>query len=195
MADIVMIIFEFQKNDKRDIQVHMFRTSDRSLNPVIAWARTVQRVRNYPNTTNDSTVCTFMDSKGNLVQIQSTQVRDWLKTVVNLIGVDVLGFTSDDVGLHSIRSGGAMAMFLSKTSTIIMMRVGRWSSNAFLEYIREQVENFTVDVSENMIKFETFFNMNNDQIRGESSNDNENGPDRVPFQVNYLQLSLRGTIE
>ena len=70
------------------------------------------------------------------------------------------------------------------------MHVGRWSSDAFLEYIGEQGENFTVDVSENMIKFETFFNMSNDQTRGESSNNNENGPDRVPFQVNYSQLSL-----
>ena len=38
-ADIVMIIFEFQNNDKRDIQVNMFRTSDDILNPVIAWEK------------------------------------------------------------------------------------------------------------------------------------------------------------
>ena len=192
-SDIVMIIFEFQMNDKRDIQVHMFRTSDKSLNPVIAWARTIKRVWSYPGTTEDSTVCTFLDSKGKLVQIQASQVRDWLKATVELIGADTLGFTPEDVGLHSIRSGGAMAMFLSKTSTIIMMRVGRWSSDAFLEYIREQIENFTVDVSENMIKFETFFNMSNEQSsESRSSYDKENGPDRVPFGVNYSQLSLRG---
>ena len=41
-SDIVMIIFEFQKNDKRDIQIHMFRTSDDILNPVIAWADTAK---------------------------------------------------------------------------------------------------------------------------------------------------------
>ena len=190
-ADIVIITFEFQKNDKRNIQIHMFRTSDSSLNPVTAWARTVQRVWSYADTTKDSTVCSFKNSKQKIVQIQSTQVRDWLKTIVDLIGAEILGFTSIDIGLHSIRSGGAMAMFLSKTSTIIMMRVGRWSSDAFLEYIREQVENFTVDVSENMLKFETFVNISSDQptdIR--TSQNNENGPDRVPFQVNYSRLSL-----
>ena len=32
-SDIVMITFEFQKNDERDQQVHMFRTSDKVLNP------------------------------------------------------------------------------------------------------------------------------------------------------------------
>jgi hypothetical protein len=190
-AEIVIINFEYQKNDKRDVQVHMFRTSDDILNPVIAWARTVQRLLKYTGTTKDTTVCTFKNSKGQIVQIRSIQVRDWLKAVVDLIGVDKLGFTSTDIGLHSIRSGGAMAMFLSKTSTIIMMRVGRWSSDAFLEYIREQVENFTVDVSENMLKFESFFNIHNDQTNNtESSYNNENGPDRVSFQVNYSRMSL-----
>jgi hypothetical protein len=192
-AEIVMIIFEFQKNDKRDIQIHMFRTSDAILNPVIAWANTVKRVRSYPGSSDDTTVCTFQNTNMKLSQIQATHVRDWLKSIVDLIGVDELGFTSEDIGLHSIRSGGAMAMFLSKTSTIIMMRVGRWSSDAFLEYIREQIENFTVDVSENMIKFESFFNMSNEQTSESiSSYNKENGPDRVPFGVRYSKLSLQG---
>ena len=71
-----------------------------------------------------------------------------------LIGDYILGFSKDDIGLHSIRSGGAMAMFLSGTSIIIIMKVGRWSSEAFLEYIREQVETFTLGVSQGMLEFE-----------------------------------------
>ena len=77
-------------------------------------------------------------------------------------------------------------MFLSKTSTIIMMRVRRWSSEAFLEYIREQVENFTVGVSENMIKFETFFTMTRESqsdTTTESTTNNENGPDNVNVKL------------
>ena len=49
-----------------------------------------------------------------------------------------------------------MAMFLAGTPTIIIMRIGRWSSEAFLEYIREQVEQFTQGVSRNMLQFEHF---------------------------------------
>ena len=67
-----------------------------------------------------------------------------------------LGFTKDEIGLHSVRSGGAMAMFLSGVATIIIMRIGRWSSEAFLEYIREQVEQFTMGVSKKMLQFENF---------------------------------------
>jgi len=64
---------------------------------------------------------------------------------VILIGKEVLGFTELEIGLHSIRSGGAMAMFLSGVSMIIIQRVGRWRSDAFLEYIRDQVESFTLE--------------------------------------------------
>jgi hypothetical protein len=192
LADIVMIVFEFQKNDKRDVQIHMFKTSDDVLNPVIAWAKTVKRVWSYPNATADLKVCHFLDQNGKLCMIKANDVRDWLRATVSLIGEDVLGFTAEDIGLHSIRSGGAMAMFLSKTSTIIMMRVGRWSSEAFLEYIREQVQDFTVGISENMLEFESFMNMNRNQpidLKLASTN-NENGPETIPFQIEFSQLAL-----
>ena len=47
-------------------------------------------------------------------------------------------------------------MFLAGVATIIIMRIGRWSSEAFLEYIREQVEQFTLGVSKKMLQFENF---------------------------------------
>ena len=47
-------------------------------------------------------------------------------------------------------------MFLLGVATIIIMRIGRWSSEAFLEYIREQVEQFTMGVSKKMLQFENF---------------------------------------
>ena len=39
---------------------------------------------------------------------------------------------------------------------IIIMHIGRWSSEAFLEYIREQVAQFTLGVSKKMLQFENF---------------------------------------
>ena len=124
-----------------------------------------------------------------------------MRAIVAVIGFDVLGFDKEDIGLHSIRSGGAMAMFLSGTSVIIIQRVGRWSSEAFLEYIREQVESFTLDVSKNMLKFEEFLNLHdeNENSTNEETEDNdineqenENGPEFIPFSINFNSLSLQG---
>ena len=128
----------------------MFKSGDSVLCPVKAWAYTVQRVRLINSSSLDSPVCTFQDDKGNITLLTSNYARSRLRAIVSLLGEEELGFTKDDIGLHSIRSDGAMAMFLSGTSVIIIQRVGRWSSEAFLEYIREQVESFTLDVSKNV---------------------------------------------
>ena len=84
---------------------------------------------------------------------------------MNLLGKQILGFTKDDVGLHSIRSGGAMAMFLSGVSEIVIQRIGRWESFAFLDYIREQVESFTYGVSNKMLENERLYHLNAVQCR------------------------------
>ena len=92
-----------------------------------------------------------------------------------------------------------MEIFLSGTSVIIMMRVGRWSSEAFLEYIREQVESFTFGVSQIMLKFKEFFNLSRENSENSTHEVinvddvdfvNEDGQDSVPFRTKFNGLSL-----
>ena len=116
-----------------------------------------------------------------------------------LIGEDALVFNKDDIGLHYIREGGAMEIFLSGTSVIIMMRVGRWSSEAFLEYTREQVESFTFGVFQRMLKFEEFFNLSRENSENSTYEViniddvhfvNKDGLDSVPFRIKFNGLAL-----
>ena len=102
-----------------------------------------------------------------------------------------LGFGKDGIGLHSVRSGEAMAMFLYGVSEIIMMRVGRWSSEAFLEYIREQVDSFTLVVAQKMLQFEKFHHLNDkenklhlDNCRSTCTKEGV-GASHIPFTVHY----------
>ena len=197
-SDLVRIRFEYQKNDRRDVCIHMFGTDDVILNPVAAWAATVYRVRTIPEANEHTEVCMFQSAEGVKTQISSEHVRTKLRSIVDLIGIEELGFAKDDIGLHSIRSGGAMAMFLSGTAVIIIMRIGRWSSEAFLEYIREQVESFTIGVSQRMLQYEAFFNLNTtnttvtetEELESPPTPANENGHDSVPFRVNFNSLAL-----
>ena len=197
-ADLIIILFEFQKNDWRNHSVHMFRTDDPLLCPVTAGAIIVKKVLSIPGATSDSKICSFLSSDGKVSCINSAQALPRLRAVVELIGKASLGFTKDDIGLHSIRSGGAMAMFLAGTATIIIMRIGRWSSEAFLEYIREQVEQFTQGVSRNMLQFEHFNTTESDASEFRSAdleelfiaNDKSDGAPSVPIEH---EITFTGT--
>ena len=199
-ADLIIILFEFQKNDWRNHSVHMFRTDDPLLCPVVAGAITVKRVLSIPGATPDSKICSFLPSNGKIMCINSAQALPRLRAVVEMIGKASLGFTKDDVGLHSIRSGGAMAMFLAGTATIIIMRIGRWSSEAFLEYIREQVEQFTRGVSKNMLLFEHFNTIDSGEPEFRSADlgelfiahDKSDGAPSIPIEheITFTETSL-----
>ena len=142
-ADIIILTFEFQKNDWRNHSVHLWRTDDPLLCPVKAGARIVKEIWSYPKCTEEFKINTLLTEDGTITNINSAQVLPHLRSIVDLIGETSLGFKSKDIGLYSIRSGGAMAMFQSRISTIIIQQIGRWSSKVFLKYIREQVESFS----------------------------------------------------
>ena len=190
-ADLVIITFEFQKNEQRDYKVHMFRTTDALLCPVKAAARTVKRVRNIPGSSDESKICSFFTENGKVSDINSAQVLPRLRAIVRIIGEDILGFKDTDIGLHSLRSGGAMAMFLSGVSTIVIKRIGRWMSDAFLEYIREQVESFTFGVAQRMLDFEHFHTINaNASIIPDFEEHNEDGPFEITHNVHITEFAL-----
>jgi hypothetical protein len=200
-ADMVIITFEFQKNQLRNQTVHMFKTDDEILNPVLAWSKTVQRIwQTIPNASDDTKVCAFFEN-GRVFDIDSTQIRPKLRAIVELIGQHELGFSKEDIGLHSIRSGGAMAMFLSGVSEIIIQWVGRWVSFAFLEYIREQVDSFTIGVSQKMLLYENFHHLNENETKKMTDTEkqapipSEDGEfTKMPFTVHYSRGVLNDKI-
>ena len=194
-ADMVMITFESQKNDWQSKSVHMFKTKDKVLCPVKAWARVIQRLMaTIDDFSVDTVVCAYK-SNNTVIHLTGDLVRSKLQTIVELMGEDTLGFSKDDIGLHSIRAGGAMAMFLSGVCEIIIQRVGRWSSFAFLEYIREQVDCFTAGVSTKMLEHEDFYHLNEEQSLKILQNTQLNpqggdGPEDVPFNIRFSNMVL-----
>eukprot|EP00957_Ditylum_brightwellii_P039652 3000198-Ditylum_brightwellii.AAC.1 len=72
---------------------------------------------------------------------------------------DKLGFKAEDIGTHSIRLAAAMSMFLDNIPVFLIMLVERWSSDAFLKYIRKQVLESSKGISKKMIKNDLFFTL------------------------------------
>ena len=75
------------------------------------------------------------------------------------IGEDRLGFPVSELGTHSVRSGAAMAMHLDGVPVYSIQLIGRWSSDAFMRYIRAQVQEFAQKISGRMIRHQDFFSI------------------------------------
>jgi hypothetical protein len=156
-AESVSIDFGMQKSNIRDESVSQDNNYKDELNPVTLLAFTVKRLQRYPGYSSKWEVFTFYDGK-NFSKISSTEILVDLRCSVDAIGIDVLGFTSDEIGTHLVRASLAMMMYLSREQIYTIMLVGRWSSDAFLAYIEKQVKEFTKGVSTRMLENETFYN-------------------------------------
>ena len=153
----VTITFESQKNNESFESITMHRTPPGDpLCPVQTWAAIVKRILAYDGTDTDTPVNTFL-FKGQLKQISSRTILLKLRTAVTIIGEELLGFTASEIGTHSIRSGAAMAMYLDNVPIFTIMLIGRWKSDAFLAYIRKQVEQFSHNVSTRMLSHIDWF--------------------------------------
>ena len=123
--------------------------SHHSLCPVIAYASLTHRILNYKNTSLNTSINTVLIGD-KLSEITSTDILHKLRQTVRLIGLDDLGFHPHEIGTYSIRSSTAMQLFLAKIPTYTIMLLGRWSSDAFLRYLRRQVLEFSRGLSEVM---------------------------------------------
>ena len=158
LADSVSIDFGEQKSDIKDETV----TQDANfqpdgLDPVPLWAKTVTRLRSYPNFSDEWEVFKFYNN-GKLTNITSKEIINDIRAAVDFIGVDILGFKSNEVGTHSVRSSLAMDLYLAREAIYTIMLLGRWSSDAFLSYIEKQVKEFTRGASSRMLQNETYYN-------------------------------------
>ena len=86
----------------------------------------------------------------------SSPVRSALITLAlcaasTIIGPHV-GFTPDDVSLHSMRAGGAMALLMARVGKDTIRLVGRWRSNEMLRYLHMTAQTFTEGLAMRMFQ-------------------------------------------
>jgi hypothetical protein len=162
-ADCVSITFDFQKRDSKGDVITQHRCSDPLLCPVKVWARIIRRLTSYQSTSPTTQVNTYIHPDGSTHYFSGKDLLSRIRLAAATLGEDELGFSPDQVGLHSARSGAAMAMYLAGVPVVTIMLLGRWSSDAFLRYIRRQVKEFSGGVSQKMISNERFFTISSIQ--------------------------------
>jgi hypothetical protein len=163
-ADCVSITFERQKKDEKMDTITQMASGDRTLCPVRAAAAIVKRIKKYPGASLHSPISTVLNH-GIIEHVTSNHVIDVLRDAVGAIGEARLGFKKEDVGMHSIRSGAAMAMYLGECPVFMIMLIERWSSDAFLRYIQKQVMEFSQNVAKKMLSCQNFRHIPNIHMR------------------------------
>ena len=158
-APCVTYTFKDQKNGEKYEQVTQQATNDPVMCPVRMSAAIVTNILNIKGASTKSKICSYQTSEGKLREITQTMLLKEHRNTADAIGEDRLGFTSQEIGTHSVRSSAAMSMFLANTPIFVIMMVGRWSSDAFLKYIRRQVLQSVRGVSTKMISNDLFWSL------------------------------------
>ena len=142
LASSVSITFEEHKRGSKGDTITHHRTKDSVLCPVKVWAKIVSRILSYESSGPDTLVNMFRLNTGVMHKFSGKDLLMHLQRAAASLGSDSLGYTPDQIGLHSARSGAAMAMYLAGVPVFTIMLLGRWSSDAFLRYIRKEVQEF-----------------------------------------------------
>jgi hypothetical protein len=154
------VTFAHQKNNHKHETRTQQRTTDDILCPVRAWSSTIIRLASYPNT-NDNTPINLVYDRSSptplrLSYISQKSTNTLLRLTCRLQPPQHFGYLPTNVGSHSLRSGAAMALFLANEPVHKIMILGRWSSDAFLAYIRPQVQEWTSGMSISMSSIQNF---------------------------------------
>ena len=111
-----------------------------------------------PNSSTNTYINTYY-VRDKAYHIRDADVTAKLKETVTAIGPSILGFTENKVGTHSIRTSTAMAMVLAQKDIYLIKLIGRWESDAFMRYIRPQIQEFTIGLSSDMTQLSNFYTL------------------------------------
>jgi hypothetical protein len=140
-----------QKNGRMGQTIHHHATGAPNC-PIRAIARRVHHILTN-NGNSDNILCDVRmtaSTSAEWLQVTPGDMIKQLRHAVRSSGLIHRGIAPDLVGVHSLRAGGAMALKLTGSSDTTIMKMGRWTSLTFLNYIHEQIAHLSADLSQQM---------------------------------------------
>ena len=146
-ADLATLKITNQKNGRMGQTITQHATG-KDLCPVKALAHIVHDVLAHGGT-EDSLLC---DVKVNnkWVHVESMHMIRAVRATCAALNLQERAIDPDLVGAHSLRAGGAMALKLHGYDDTTIMKMGRWTSLTFLQYIHNQIAHLSKDISRKM---------------------------------------------
>jgi len=157
----VSLTIDNQKNGRRGETISHHALEDKK-NPCCPVKALVARVIDLVNdkAKPETLLCAFREvPSGSWKFVRSKDIVDAVKKAVPLEGEHTSGFSEDDVGSHSLRAGGATAMYINGQDAMKIQHAGRWTSNTFMTYIHNQLDVVSKGLSQAMSKVTPYLNM------------------------------------
>ena len=96
-----------------------------------------------------SLLCAVCTSKG-WIDVTATQMVAAVRGTAARLQLQKQAIDPDLVDAHSILAGGTMALKLHGYDDTTIMKMGRWTSLTFLQYIHNQIAHLSKDISRKM---------------------------------------------
>jgi hypothetical protein len=108
------IIFESQKTDKKNQRAFHHGTNHPTLCPIKIWANIITRILTIPRSSIQSTINTVLLPDSNIQHLSNNCLLAKLRLAATILGPEILGFMTSEIGLHSLCSSAAMAMYMAR---------------------------------------------------------------------------------
>ena len=146
-ADLATLKISNQKNGRMGQTISQNCTGLRAC-PVRALASIVHHILS--NGGSDADIISSYCDKGKWNTVTSKEIVTRVRSSVSELKLHQHGIDPDLVGAHSLRAGGAMALKLHGIDDTTIMKIGRWTSLTFLQYIHNQIAHLAHDISAKM---------------------------------------------
>lgn len=157
-ADSASLKLDNMKNGHKGVCVHHHANGHKVMCPVKALARRYCHIRQHSRTRTE--LLSAYWEGGQRHDLTDVDMRKNLKLAATALKYpEERGIPVEKVDTHSLRIGGANALSLAGYSDRQIMKMGRWKSQTFLEYVRDELHCFAAGMSKSMKKMFGFVNV------------------------------------
>ena len=154
-ADAATLKISNQKNGRMGQTIHQETTGKNGA--VAALARRVHHV--IVNGGSEQKLISAVYNGRGWEDISSSAIVKAVRRAAKKLNLHQQGIDPDIIGAHSLRAGGAMAMKLQKYPDTTIQKMGRWTSNTWLQYIHNQIAHISEGVAKKMSENLPFINI------------------------------------
>ena len=120
--------------------------------PVAALARRVHHIRTHTTDDNALLGSYYPRPLHGRRHITYDDINKHLKHTAKAMNLQQYNIPPERISSHSLRAGGALALYLNGTPAMSIRLMGRWSSDTFLRYIHPQFSHFSQGFAQRMSK-------------------------------------------